>query len=57
MIGVLGHDFCTDETILGWGATWVNEANFVMKHTLHRVARLNGGLKPSAIPIEPRSVL
>ncbi len=33
MIGVLGHDLCTDEALLGRGTTWVNEANFVKKHT------------------------
>ena len=33
MIGVLGPDFFTDEAILDRGATWVNEANFVMKHS------------------------
>ncbi len=26
-------EFCTNEAILGWEAIWVNEANFLMKHT------------------------
>jgi hypothetical protein len=27
------RQFFTDEDILGWGATCVNEANFVVNHT------------------------
>jgi hypothetical protein len=54
MNAVLGP-ICTDEAIFGPGATWVNEANFWMKHTpdTGSIAR-PGGLQPNALPIELR---
>jgi hypothetical protein len=51
----LGPRFCTDEAILGQGATWVNETNFVMNHTPGTgLIALPGGLKPSVLPTELR---